>query len=105
MFKLVIESTKDIDKLSIDFADGSSVVQESPKKTRALNEPHEHKEIKKSKKSKKVENKSFLDKDFLDTEEEETKEIHQSIVEKPNISDISKERSVKVANELQNLNI
>ena len=42
MFELHITCTKDIDKLSIDFSDGTSIVQESKPK-----QPKPHKESKK----------------------------------------------------------
>lgn len=78
MFKLNIECSKDIDKLSIDFSDGSSSFI-----TKRKNQ--------KSNKDEKIN---------LDTE---FGELSKEIIQKPKIQD--KIRSTKIAHELQNLNL
>lgn len=86
MFRLLIECTKDIDKLQIDFSDGTSVIQTKP----------ENKESK-VQKTKKDHKNSALDLDSV------FGEISQEVIEKPEIKDIV--RGVKVASELQNFNL
>ncbi len=76
-FRLLVECTKDIDKLAIDFSDGTSVIQ--------------------SKSDKKPKSRDELD---LDSE---FGELSQDVIEKPNIQELK--RPAKVAGELQNLNI
>ena len=93
MFKLVIECSKDIDNLSINFSDGTSVVTES--KPKELIEPKEQK----PKEIKKTERKP-LD-TYLDTEDDY--EVQQEVVQKPFIQEI--ERPAKVSDELQNLDL
>ncbi len=93
MFKLVIECSKDIDNLSINFSDGTSVVTES--KPKELKEPKEQK----PKEIKKTERKA-LD-TYLDTEDDY--ELQQEVVQKPFIQEI--ERPAKVSDELQNLDL
>jgi hypothetical protein len=93
MFKLVIECSKDIDNLSINFTDGTSVVTESkPKETKEA-------KVKEIKESKKPERKP-LD-SYLDTEDDY--EIQQEVVQKPFIQDV--QRPAKVSEELQNLDL
>lgn len=99
MFKLVIECSKDIDNLSINFSDGTSVVTESKQKEPNENKEPKIKEIKESKEIKKVQRKS-LD-TYLDTEDDY--EIQQEILQKPFIQDV--QRPAKVSDELQNLDI
>ena len=94
MFKLVIECSKDIDNLSINFSDGTSVVTES-----APREPKEPK-IKEVKESKEPKQRKKLD-TYLDTEDDY--EMTQEVVEKPIIQDV--QRPAKVSDELQNLDI
>jgi hypothetical protein len=79
MFELHISCTKNIDKLQIDFSDGSSVIQSSDKKNIKLSE------------SQNID----LNSEFG--------EISQEIITKPEISDIK--RSPKIAPELQNFNL
>jgi hypothetical protein len=96
MFKLVIECSKDIDNLSINFSDGTSVVTESkPKETKEIKEP----KVKEIKEIKKPERK-HLD-TYLDTEEDYS--YQQEIVHKPVIENI--QRPAKVSEELQNLDL
>ena len=98
MFELHITCSKDIDNLSINFSDGTSVVAESkPKENKELKEP-KIKEIK-DKEIKKTERKS-LD-TYLDTEDDY--EIQQEVLQKPFIHDV--QRPAKVSDELQNLDI
>lgn len=90
MFKLLIECSKDIDELHINFSDGTSSVIEKPdKKTEKVKDTY--KEIKEPRKK--------LD-SYLDTDIDYS--ISQEIVEKPSIPDI--ERPPKVSDELQNFN-
>ena len=101
MFELHITCSKDIDNLSINFSDGTSVVTESkPKETKEIKElkVKENKEIK-EKEIKKTERKS-LD-TYLDTEDDY--EIQQEVLQKPFIHDV--QRPAKVSDELQNLDI
>ena len=96
MFKLVIECSKDIDNLSINFSDGTSVVTESkPNETKEIKEP----KVKEIKEIKKPERK-HLD-TYLDTEEDYSHQ--QEIVHKPVIENI--QRPAKVSEELQNLDL
>ena len=76
MFELHISCTKNIDKLQIDFSDGTSVIQS---------------------KSKSLKHDTPLDPN------EEDVEFSQEVIQKPQIPDIK--RSPKVAEELQNFNI
>ena len=101
MFELHITCSKDIDNLSINFSDGTSVVTESkPKETKEIKElkVKENKEIK-EKEIKKTERKS-LD-TYLDTEDDY--QIQQEVIKKPFIQEI--ERPAKVSDELQNLDL
>lgn len=108
-FKLLIECSKDIDKLSIDFSDGTSVIQESPDKP---DKPkiEKHQDNKKSPKptSKhkpnpdKPKTKNNQD-DLLDLNAYDDDPVQSDVVQKPVIED--RERDVKVAEELQNLDI
>lgn len=97
MFKLVIECSKDISNLSIDFTDGTSVVTET--KPQEPRESRESKEIK-NKESKSKEPRKPLD-EYLNTEEDHSYE--QNLVQKPIIENI--QRPVKVSEELQNLDL
>ena len=105
MFKLLIECSKDIDELHINFSDGTStVVEKSDKKNQKGSEPVESVEPVNSKKSEKIikdnkEPRKKLD-SYLDTDVDYS--ISQEVVEKPSIPDI--ERPPKVSDELQNFN-
>ena len=95
MFKLLIECSKDIDTLAINFSDGTSVVTESKlkeTKPKEAKEIKEHREIKETRKK--------LD-TYLDTEDEYT--IQQEVLQKPIIQDV--QRPAKVTDELQNLDL
>jgi hypothetical protein len=95
MFELHITCTKDIDKLSIDFSDGTSIVQES--------KPKQDKQHKESKKCEKCAE-EHIDKDILldDVELYNNKCKNKKEVVKPlELPDI--DRPVNVDNTLQNL--
>ena len=92
MFELHITCTKDIDKLSIDFSDGTSIVQESKPK-----QDKQHKESKKC-------TEEHIDKDILldDVGLYNNKCKNKKEVVKPlELPDV--ERPVNVDNTLQNL--
>lgn len=101
MFELHITCTKDIDKLSIDFSDGTSIVQESsPKQDKQDKQNNQRKESKKCEKC--VE--EHVDKDILldDLELYNNKCKNKKEVVKPlELPDI--DRPVNVDNTLQNL--
>lgn len=95
MFELHITCTKDIDKLSIDFSDGTSIVQESKSKQDKQN--NQHKESKKC-------TEEHIDKDILldDLELYNNKCKNKKEVIKPlELPDV--ERPVNVDDTLQNL--
>ena len=110
-FKLLIECSKDIDKLSIDFSDGTSVIQESPDNS----EIEKHQETKSPTRTSpnRKKNTSSRNPDkpkmhnnqdtFLDLDAYDDVPVQSDVVQKPVIDD--KERDVKVAEELQNLDI
>jgi hypothetical protein len=97
MFKLNIESTKDINELHIKFADGSSVVTTSSNNhlASASGVPVHEVVTPTQKKSARKEEFLNLDADFGG--------VSQEIVKPPEIN--RSDRPVKVANELQNLDI
>lgn len=88
-FKLLIECSKDIQFLQINFSDGtSSVVSKEPKENREPKEPI----LPKAPKRKNLE-------EYLDTDTDFS--INQEVIEKPVIQDLI--RPPKVTDELQNL--
>ena len=96
MFKLLIECTKDISEISINFTDGTSVVKSS--------EPT--KPDKKPETKPKKPNFSEARRDLLDLDDSSTSNISNvkpSQALKPEIA--NHDRQVKVATELQNLDI
>lgn len=110
MFKLNIECTKDISFLKINFADGTStVLEDNP----SFSEQKSLKEVKKKepKKEPKViseksqTGKNYLKDDFLPTEDGDSNFMikNSQNVKLPELPDI--DRPVKVADELQNLDI
>ena len=102
MFKLLIECSKDIDELHINFSDGTSTaVEKSDKKNQKESEPAEPVDSKKNEKVIKdnKEPRKKLD-SYLDTDVDYS--ISQEVVEKPSIPDV--ERPPKVSDELQNFN-
>lgn len=94
MFKLLIECSKDIDTLSINFSDGTTVVTESSKEQK---EQKSTKETKEPKDVKRPNERKQLDK-YLDTDVDFN--IDQTVVEKPVIADL--DRPAKVSEEIQN---
>lgn len=103
MFELHITCTKDIDTLSINFSDGTSVVTESSKPSKKVSdekfkEPREQNESKEVKPQKELRKK--LD-TYLDTEDDY--EVQQEVIQKPIIQEVH--RPAKVSDELQNLDI
>ncbi len=101
MFKLLIECSKDIDTLSINFSDGTSVVTESPPK---LNTQSVQKEIKELKELKEIKEPSKPRKrldSYLDTETDFS--VSQEVVQKPIIQEVN--RPANVSDELQNLDL
>ena len=88
-FKLLIECSKDIQFLQINFSDGtSSVVSKEPKENREPKEPI----LPKAPKRKNLE-------EYLDTDTDFS--INQEVIEKQVIQDLI--RPPKVTDELQNL--
>ena len=100
-FKLLIECSKDIQFLQINFSDGTSVVtSKEPEKNK---EPKENKTEKIQKETKEPKE-PILPKrknleEYLDTDTDFS--INQEIIEKPVIQDLI--RPPKVTDELQNL--
>lgn len=100
MFELHITCTKDIDKLSIDFSDGTSIIQESspePKQGKQAKQNNQHKESKEY-------TEEHIDEDILldDIELYNNKCKNKKEVIKPlELPDI--DRPVNVDNTLQNL--
>ena len=94
-FKLLIECSKDIDELHINFSDGTSVVTSKEDKAEKIKEEklsQDHSKDQKEPKRKKLEQYLNTDEDFS---------INQEIIEKPKIEDLV--RPPKVTDELQNL--
>ena len=101
-FKLLIECSKDIDKLSIDFSDGTSVIQESPDKP----EIEKHQDIEPRKRSSPNPDKPKMQNNqdsLLDLGAYDDVPVQTDVVQKPVIE--NRDRDVKVAEELQNLDI
>lgn len=99
MFKLNIECTKDINELHITFADGSSVVtsNSSPNVASPPRVPREPRETKPQEQKQAVRKEEFLDLDA------DFGNVSQEVIQLPEINTAS--RPVKVASELQNLDI
>ena len=94
-FKLLIECSKDIQFLQINFSDGTSVVtSKEPKENKTEKIQKENREIKEPilPKRKNLE-------EYLDTDTDFS--INQEVIEKPVIQDLI--RPPKVTDELQNL--
>jgi hypothetical protein len=81
-FELTIKCSKDIDNIHIDFSDGTTIVTSSTKFPK--------------------EKKSLLDNNYLNTDEN-FDNIQQEIIKPPKIEEL--DRSVKIAEELQNIDI
>lgn len=99
MFKLNIESTKDINELHITFADGTSVVTSSGSSAMvsAPRVPREPKQAQAEKQQSPVRQEKMLDTDA------DFGNVSQDVVSLPEINRSA--RPVKVAAELQNLDI
>lgn len=87
MFELHITCTKDIEKLSIDFSDGTSVVQEKTEK------PEKSKKVFKEKED-------FKEED-LSKYQNSKKSVSQEIVEKPKIPDRTETKVDDILQELE----
>lgn len=90
MFELHITCTKDIEKLSIDFSDGTSVVQE---KTEKLEKPEKSKKVSKEKED-------FKEED-LSKYQNSKKSVSQEIVEKPKIPERTETKVDDILQELE----
>lgn len=89
MFELHITCTKDIEKLSIDFSDGTSVVQE---KTEKLEKPEKSKKVSKEKED-------FKEEDL--SKYQSKKSVSQEIVEKPKIPERTETKVDDILQELE----
>lgn len=87
MFELHITCTKDIEKLSIDFSDGTSVVQEKTEK------PEKSKKVSKEKED-------FKEED-LSKYQNSKKSVSQEIIEKPKIPDRTETKVDDILQELE----
>lgn len=100
MFKLLIECTKDISEISINFADGTSVVKSSepkkPEKKPDTTKPEKKPNFSEARRE-------LLDLDDSNTSDSNVSNVKPSQVLKPEIA--NHDRQVKVATELQNLDI
>ena len=97
-FKLLIECSKDIDELHINFSDGtSSVVSKEPKEPKENKTERIQKENKEPKEPILPKRKNL--EEYLDTDTDFS--INQEVIEKPVIQDLI--RPPKVTDELQNL--
>ena len=106
-FRLLIECTKDIDKLSIDFSDGTSMVQHTPdpdlkpKNSNPRVRPDGERQGEESTTPTMPTMRTTRRKDgFIDTDTE-FGTISQEVVPLPTIS--TSDRPIKVAEELQNM--
>lgn len=89
MFELHITCTKDIEKLSIDFSDGTSVVQE---KTEKLEKPEKSKKVSKEKED-------FKEEDL--SKYQSKRSVSQEIVEKPKIPERTETKVDDILQELE----
>ena len=98
MFKLLIECSKDIQFLQINFSDGTSVVtSKEPKEPKENKTERIQKENKEPKEPILPKRKNL--EEYLDTDTDFS--INQEVIEKPVIQDLI--RPPKVTDELQNL--
>lgn len=93
MFELHITCTKDIEKLSIDFSDGTSVVQEKTEKPEKPEKPEKSKKISKEKED-------FKEED-LSKYQNSKKSVSQEIIEKPKIPDRTETKVDDILQELE----
>ena len=98
-FRLLIECTKDIDKLSIDFSDGTSMVQHTPDTDPKPKNSNPRVKRPEGQRHDEVSTPSRKDA-FIDTDTE-FGSVSQEVVSLPTISTAG--RPVKVAEELQNM--
>ena len=89
MFELHITCTKDIEKLSIDFSDGTSVIQE---KTEKPEKPEKSKKVSKEKED-------FKEEDL--SKYQSKKSVSQEIIEKPKIPDRTETKVDDILQELE----
>jgi formate-dependent nitrite reductase cytochrome c552 subunit len=89
MFELHITCTKDIEKLSIDFSDGTSVVQE---KTEKLEKPEKSKKVSKEKED-------FKEEDL--SKYQSKRSVSQEIIVKPKIPDRTETKVDDILQELE----
>lgn len=89
MFELHITCTKDIEKLSIDFSDGTSVVQE---KTEKPEKPEKSKKVSKEKED-------FKEEDL--SKYQSKKSVSQEIIEKPKIPERTETKVDDILQELE----
>lgn len=89
MFELHITCTKDIEKLSIDFSDGTSVVQE---KTEKPEKPEKSKKISKEKED-------FKEEDL--SKYQSKRSVSQEIIEKPKIPERTETKVDDILQELE----
>lgn len=89
MFELHITCTKDIEKLSIDFSDGTSVVQE---KTEKPEKPEKSKKVSKEKED-------FKEEDL--SKYQSKRSVSQEIIEKPKIPDRTETKVDDILQELE----
>lgn len=93
MFELHITCTKDIEKLSIDFSDGTSVVQEKTEKLEKLEKPEKSKKVSKEKED-------FKEED-LSKYQNSKKSVSQEIIEKPKIPERTETKVDDILQELE----
>ena len=102
MFKLLIECSKDIDNLSINFSDGTSVITETNQDKEIKNQQEQKTKIQKeSKEVKEIKEPRRKLESYLDTEMDFS--IQQEVVQKPIIQEVN--RPANVSAELQNLDL
>lgn len=92
MFELHITCTKDIEKLSIDFSDGTSVVQEKTEKPEKPEKPEKSKKVSKEKED-------FKEEDL--SKYQSKRSVSQEIVEKPKIPDRTETKVDDILQELE----
>jgi len=92
MFELHITCTKDIEKLSIDFSDGTSVVQEKTEKPEKLEKPEKSKKVSKEKED-------FKEEDL--SKYQSKRSVSQEIVEKPKIPERTETKVDDILQELE----
>lgn len=92
MFELHITCTKDIEKLSIDFSDGTSVVQEKTEKPEKLEKQEKSKKVSKEKED-------FKEEDL--SKYQSKRSVSQEIIEKPKIPERTETKVDDILQELE----